>query len=168
MASIQFPQINRKLTAAIFLLLLSLTSFLNLLQSRLFETSEGEKLNQAVLQNPRLSRLHQNLGQYYLGSDREAAQREYELAQEYYTSESTPNPRQTWQKIEDKIRNLSQEDKYWEKVKEVYPYYLYAKLNLVIINLEKGETNKAKSYLTEVITQDPTNETAVKIWEQLK
>lgn len=167
----EFPHIKRKLPAVILVVILTLLSFINLAQNKLFRPSEEKNLHGLILQNPGISNLHERLGQYYLGVDDKGAEREYLLAQEYYKPSSLPDgnqvlgsessPWQTWLNLKAKKDSLAGETKNWEKVTEVYPEYLYAYLKLAVLNLQKGETKKAQNYIDITLRNDPSNQEAL-------
>lgn len=176
--SSKFPHINRKLTAVFLLTLFLLIVVLNLAQNQLFKTSDEKRLRFQLLQNPQISLLHEKLGQYYLVTDETAAKREYLLAQEYYSpikalpeaivSGNQFSPWQTWQNLTAKKHSLANEQHYWENVSETYPDYLYAYLKLALINLQKGDTIRAKDYLATILRDDPTNIWAAKLLSEIK
>lgn len=160
---IQFPHINRKLTATVLFVLFLLVNFLNLWHNHLFKIDEEKKLRLLLLQNPASSGLHEQLGLYYVRTNEQAAQREYKLAQEYSNVLGTGSPWQTWQNLLSRKNNAEQELKYWKTVTEIYPDYLYAYLKLAEINWQKGSKEEAKNYLKIVRQKDPTNKTALEI-----
>ncbi|MBI3380242.1 hypothetical protein HY029_05805 [Candidatus Gottesmanbacteria bacterium] len=173
----KFPQINRKLTAGLLLVFFLLISVANIIQNRLFKVGGEKKLHSAIMQNPNLESLHERLGQYYLGINKESAEREYRLAQENFISSSNlstlkvlgsqSSPWQTWQNIEAKIQNLESETSYWEKVTLIYPDYLYAELKLALLNMQRGNPQKAKNYLLTVLNKDPSNEDAIRLLREI-
>lgn len=176
MLKIHFPQINRKLTAGFWLLLFLVVIGTNLLQNRFFSLTQEKKLRLELLQNPAISSLHERLGQYYLGINEKAAEKEYKIAQEYYHPPEVfkgasvlgdqSNPWQTWTNLLTQKQTQENELSYWEKIKEVYPDYIYAYLKLAVLHLQKGEVDKAKVYLTTVLQTDPTSQNALKLWQK--
>lgn len=178
MLKIQFPQINRKLTAGIWIILFITVLSTNLFQSRIFSLTREKKLQQQLLQDPAISSSHEKLGQYYLGVNEKAAEREYNLAQEYYHPQEVlndtsvlgdkSNPWQTWTNLLANKKSRENEQSYWEKITEVYPDYIYAYLKLAVLHFQKGETDKANAFLTNVIQTDPTNQTAFKLQQKFK
>lgn len=166
--TIKFPQINRKLTAFLLILVLAPMGLANLMQNLIFEKNDEKKLRFEVMRYPYISVLHEKLGSYYLGINNEAAQREYILAQSSRVLGAQNSPWQTWQDIL-KIQNSQDlEIKYWEKVLLSYPDYTYASLKLAVLNLQKGNSEKARNYLSLMIAKNPTDETAKKLVERLK
>lgn len=184
MSKIQFPQINRKLTAGIWLILFIIVLGTNLLQSRIFSLTQEKKLRQQLLQDPAISSLHEKLGQYYLGINEKAAEREYLIAQEYYLpqeilksanvlgDQSPPaqagSPWQTWNNLLAKKKSRENEQSYWEKITEAYPDYIYAYLKLAVLHFQKGEADKANTYLVKVLQTDPTNQTAINLQQKFQ
>lgn len=184
MLKIQFPQINRKLTAglpaqaSIWLILFITVLGANLLQSRIFSLTREKKLQQQLLQDPAISSSHEKLGQYYLGVNEKAAEKEYKLAQEYYHPQEVfkgtsvlgdkSSPWQTWTNLLAKKKSRENEQSYWEKITEVYPNYLYAFLKLAVLHFQKGETDKANTFLGKVLQTDPTNQTALKLQQKFQ
>ncbi len=176
MLKIQFPQINRKLTAGLWLLLFLTVISTNLLQGKIFNLTQEKKLQQQVLQNPTISSSHEKLGQYYLGINEKVAEREYKLAQEYYHQPEisggtsvlgeSSSPWQTWTNLIAKKKSRDNEQSYWEKIIEVYPDYIYAYLKLAVLHFQKGEADKANSFLSNIIQADPTNQTAIKLQQK--
>ena len=184
MLKIQFPQINRKLTAGLWLLLVLLVITINLLHNRFFDLTPEKKLRLKVMQNPTISSLHEKLGQYYLEINEKTAEKEYKIAQEYFHpqqaykgtnvlgDQSPPaqagNPWQTWTNLISQKKNLENELTYWEKIKEAYPDYIYAYLKLAVLHTKKGEVDKAKVYLTTVLQSDPNDQIVLKLWQKLQ
>lgn len=178
MLKIQFPHINRKLTAALLFILLTSLVIPNLAQNRLFPASDEKKLRFQLLRNPESSNLHEKLGQYYLATDEKTAEREYLLAQEYYLKnippdemsilESRYSPWQTWQNLIGKKHAIENEREYWEMVNQTHPDYLYAYLKLALFNWQMGETQKAREFLELILTNDPTNQSALKLLGEIK
>ncbi len=174
----QFPHKNRKLTAAFLIILFAVFIILNLAQNGFFKADEEKKLRFSLMKNPKESATHEKLGQYYLPTDEEAAKREYLLAQEYFPAGeksedktvlgSKSGPWQTWQNLIVKKHNQANEISYWEKVTETSSLYLYAYLKLAQLNLEKGNTPKAKDYLETALRLDPTNQYAIELLGRIK
>lgn len=149
----QFPHKNRKLTAVFLLLILFFIVGANLAQNKLFPATNEKKIRLELLRNPTNSLLHEKLGQLYTGQSQEAAKREYILTG-----------------AEKNILGSEASDqiKYWEKVVQIHPNYLYAYLKLAQFNLQKGKIDKAKIYLEKVLREDPTNENAKKLLAAIK
>lgn len=181
----KFPHFKRKFNATPLILVLkySLWTFIyvcvltNLLTSQLFEADEEKSLRLSILKNPKQASLHEKLGQYYLSRNKKEAQKEYELAQNYYTllEPQTNNvlgaqisPREKWSKITSKREKLEQEEKYWQSVQQKLPDYIYATLKFTTLNYQLGNKEKAKEYLESALKQDPGNQMVLEITERLK
>lgn len=178
MAKIQFPQINRRITASVGLIVILIYLGLNLYPEITISKTYEKNLQTALLKNPTNSFFHEKLGQYYLEKDNIQAEREYKLAQKYYQSQITfsntnvlgsqSSPWQTWLNYIEKKQNLDREIQYWEKVSQIYPQYFYADLKLASLFWEKGEKEKAKSRLEKILLIDPANQTVSKILLKIK
>ncbi len=178
MVKIQFPQINRRITATVYLGIFLLILGTNIWHDRIFTKNREKTLRLSLLRNSTNSFLHEKLGQLYLSENEKASEREYLLAQQYYQNPPvspdsdvlglTSNPWQTWQKLIAKKRNLDIEINYWEKVNSTYPDYLYSLSKLAVLHWEKKEPQKAKDYIGIVLTKDPANQTALKLTQKIK
>ena len=178
MLRIQFPQINRRLTAGFWFLIFLILIGTNLLQDSIFRPTKEKKLRLEILQNPTISSLHEKLGQYYLITNEKAAENEYKIAQEYYHPEEVfrgtnvlgdqSTPWQTWKNSLTQKNNMLNELSYWEKIKNIYPDYIYSYLKLAVLHTQKGEIDKARVYLTTVLQTDPTNQIAFKLLQKLQ
>lgn len=191
MYKIQFPQINRKLTASlgfiVFIAYLGLNIWMEKAQSNSYENN----LEKALLLYPTNSFFHEELGRYYLGKDNLKAEREYSLAQKYYQPQSSlpeinilgtqsppesdmleslraGSPWQTWLNYIEKKQNLDKEIQYWEKVSQIYPDYIYADMKLATLFAEKRDRQKAKSRLEKILSIDPLNQKASFLLLQIK
>lgn len=169
MMKIQFPQINRKLTALFYLLVFIFLVGVNFWQNSFFKTNYEKTLRFSLLKNPSSGFLHEKLGQYFWGKDDKRAEKEFLLAQEYHNILGSQSPPwQTWLNFIGKKKNLDAELSYWEKVGNTYPNFLYADLKLATLNLQKGESIKAKNHLENILLKDPTYKLASQILKRIK
>lgn len=155
----QFPHKKRKLTAPILTALFIFLAVLNVAHSQFFVKTRESELKVEIMRAPFISSLHERLGQYYLGSFNKEAKREYLLAQEFYPNVlgASASPEDTWKSLENKIQNLESERKFWERVKTLYPSYLYSYLKLAILDLQKNDRKNAYKNITTVLKLDPGN-----------
>lgn len=130
-----------------------------------------------IMQNPYNSSYHEKLGQFYLSLNKEAAEREYKLAQHFFLKnpsygssvlgDQSP-PLKTWDNLLMTQSNLRQERNYWELIHRKYPRYLYAFQKLAVINLELGEKNNARVLLQEAMREFPADPLTFQLMEKLE
>lgn len=181
----KFPHFLRVFPARLFVLGLQTTLWLflylcllfNLLNNYLVKTDEEKTLRLSIMKNPKEARFHEKLGEYYLSINKEEAEKEYTLAQEYYLlSEPQKNnvlgvqtsPWERWTEIATKREKLKQQVEYWEKIHRRLPNYLFAITKLTTLNYQLGDKEKAKDYLEIASKEDPVNQIALEMAERLK
>lgn len=152
------------------MILATLAVFLGLnLFSRLpvgFFALESAKL--AVMIKPNDFSSHLLLTQEYLKlGDMEGVKRELTLAENLnsqpitYNSQlssvlgSSLSPLKIWQKIQNEPQRIKEEIVFWEKMVKERPNYRDAYLQLVILNYQIYENQKAKEYLNKALEIDP-------------
>lgn len=174
---IQFPHLSRIFPAKIrfpfqlvFITIVALLILINVASDASFKGEKGEwKLRQDVMRAPFDFTAHEQLGQYYLYTNRMFAEREYRLAQEYFKLSSPSNPRvlgsqsspwQTWLSLQNRSVRLKNEMQYWTTVRNTIPSYLFASIKLAVLSYSLGETDQTRQYINQVQQIAPNNETA--------
>lgn len=180
--TIKFPHFLRKLPANFFFSLIKnlfypfllLVLLLNLGQVFIFPDDEEKILRYELLKHPTEAKLHERLGYYYLGINYTAAKREYLLAEEFYrltlskTTDKKESPWQRWTVISAQRERLKKEALFWDSVRQAFPDYYYAPLKLAAIHFLLGNDERAKEYIQVVLRENPTEESALHLYERLK
>lgn len=185
MPTLKFPHIIRKISASLqfpllehfFFIFTLILILLNIFQPFLFPSSEEKRLRLKLMQNPNSRSLHEKLGRYYLPINLSAAQREYQLAQESYSENTTKDdgvlgtqssPLETWRNIKKQELKLTEEASYWQRMLTQFPDYQYTLLKLAAIYTQLGEKERAKEFLEELLEKSPLDETASNLIQKLK
>ncbi len=164
----KFPHFLRIISALGLLFILGLVT-LNLLHSRLYGFDEGKMLKQQIMSDPNESALHEKLGQYYLPFNKNEAEKEYQLASEFYQIlGAQTTPADIWNNITTESERLENELVFWEKVNSLYPDYEYAQLKMAVINYQLGNKNQAQAIINKLLFVSPNNTEAKKIQEKIK
>lgn len=165
---IKLPHINRKITAQLpgkllkHLLWIGLTVLVVLNFSFNFVYPRNNYIS-GIEKNPFQSKVHQELAIYSLSKNLGVAEREFKLAQEYFQNGQNHDqvlgvnttPLVTWENITAGKANIDKEITVFEKVKEVYPSYLYAPLNLSKLYYQKQDFAKSQTILDRLIKDNP-------------
>lgn len=182
---IYFPQISRRIPtwlqnfdfkAMLLILFISLIG-LNITTDSKKYSNNQKQLHFAVLRHPYSSTTHEKLGQYYLDKNREFAESEYILAQEYYLEQKIvpfadvlgqkSTPRDTWLNIEKEKEQVRSQIEYWYKIQEKYPDYSYSLLKQASLYYVLDEKLTSKGLLERVLITNPNDKTAVSLLRKL-
>lgn len=181
----KFPHIKRSISALIptgmvksfFLFCLLTITVINLFYSFFSNPTIEENLKLSLMLNPQNSSLHERLGQYYVGINSQAAQKEYQLAEIYYIRNYHENsqvlgeqssPWQTWLNLLSQKEKIRGEIKSWEKLQSLYPDYTYIQMKLAALYYLLGEKDKSREYLQKVLIEKPLDGSALKLAKELK
>ncbi len=180
-----FPHIIRRFSAhkirlpfgKLFWLFFGAITITNVYSTRFIPKWEEKELQMNILKEPERSILHEKLGLLYLPINKNAAYKEYLLAQEYFIQSRSfkkdvlgiqSQPLQTWHNLETIKNNLSNEVSYWDNIYKFYPDYQFALIKIGSLYFELGDYDMAKKYINEVLNISPTNPTALKLAQILK
>lgn len=121
-----------------------------------------ERLRNQILKTPFTSSIHEELGSFYLKSNREEAQREFQLAQELYLFTSSPSvlgvssqPLDLWNTMITMRENILAQKTKWESIATLYPDYTYAYMKIAEIEKNLGNEEESKRLIEKIRETSP-------------
>ena len=139
-------------------------------------SNNQKQLHFAVLRHPYSSTTHEKLGQHYLDKNREFAESEYILAQEYYLPQTAPladvlgqksTPKDTWLSIETEREQKESQIRFWSKIQEKYPDYNYSLLKQASLYYILGEQTTSKGLLERILVTNPSEKEAAALLRKI-
>lgn len=168
---IHLPHINRKFTAGFlgkllkYGLLSGLTALIIVnLGYRLVSQNPEAQYQLEILKNPFRSEVHERLANWYFDRNQSLSQREFKLADEYFTvTQQKDNqvlgidtsPLARWNKLVNSQQQITTDIVFWEKIKKIYPDYLFADINLSKLYYQKQDFAKSRTILDKLIEENP-------------
>jgi tetratricopeptide (TPR) repeat protein len=180
----KFPHFIRKIHASPFMrifdyflwyLVIFLVLF-NLFHTYFFPFNEEKRLERQIIVKPFEVLFHDNLGQYYLAINYQAANREFFLAQKLY-EETTfaenkvlgtqSSPAEIWASVISQKQKLEKELDFWEKINKAFPDYLYTKAKIATLAYQLGDKDKTQKWLNLGLSQSPKDELLLQLTQKL-
>lgn len=170
------PVPNAKKTLVLFVILTTIFTA-NLIYEYQKSPDMEKSLQQLILRNPSDSKLHEKLGGYYLTINKNAAKREFDLAQEYYSYSLTPpinilgietQPADRFKEITDSREKIMKEIEYWEKISLFLPEYSYSTMKTAVLYYQLDDKVKTNELTKLLLWQMPGDKLVQKIVDRLK
>jgi tetratricopeptide (TPR) repeat protein len=167
----------RKLLNLIIIFFLLFLIILNIWFNYSNKNNQEITLRNKIMEYPFDFRSHEELGKYYLKENLQFSEKEYQLAELFYSKESpvsdqvlgvTSSPWQTWLNIINFKENTFKDINYWKSFNDKYPDYKFGYLKQAYGYFQIGNKEKSMELIMKILDINPIDQNANILLNKLK